>query len=91
MFAKHPTETGRNRTRLTIHYEGSRDLAPRDEYPLADDWAVASRVKLTHEAIGVEVRRGTFEVVVDGDRVGSVEMNDTIDKAGNHGTACFRR
>jgi hypothetical protein len=44
-------------------------------------------LKLTHKAIGVEVRRGTFDVVVDGERVGSVEMNDTIEipiEAGHH-------
>ena len=36
-------------------------------------------LKLTHKAIGVEVRRGPFDVLVDGQRVGSVEMNDTIE------------
>ena|ERR1700733_12880445 len=36
-------------------------------------------LKLTHKAIGVEVRRGPYEVVVDGNPVGSVEMNDTIE------------
>jgi hypothetical protein len=34
---------------------------------------------LTHKAIGVEVRRGTYDVVLDGERVGSLEMNDTIE------------
>lgn len=33
---------------------------------------------LTHKAIGAEVRRGPYDVVVDGQRVGSVEMNDTF-------------
>lgn len=36
-------------------------------------------LKLTHKAIGVEVRRGRFDVVLDGKRVASVEMNDTIE------------
>ena len=36
-------------------------------------------LKVRHEAIGVEVRRGTYDVVVDGDRVGSVELNDTFE------------
>ena len=36
-------------------------------------------LKLTHKAIGAEVRRGTFEAVVDGNRVGSVDMNETIE------------
>jgi hypothetical protein len=34
---------------------------------------------LTHKAIGVEVRRGAYEVVVDGQSAGSVAMNDTIE------------
>ena|SRR5665213_422131 len=37
---------------------------------------MSATLKLTHKAIGVEVRRGTFDVVVDGGRVGSLEMND---------------
>jgi len=36
-------------------------------------------LRLTHKAIGVEVRRGTYDVVLDGERVGSLEMNDTIE------------
>ena len=36
-------------------------------------------LKLTHKAIGAEVRRGTYDVVVDGERAGSVEMNQTIE------------
>ena len=39
---------------------------------------MAATLKLTHRAIGVEVRRGKFDVVVDGKRVGSLELNDTI-------------
>ena len=35
-------------------------------------------LKLTHKAIGAEVRRGTYDVMVDGERAGSVEMNNTI-------------
>jgi len=34
---------------------------------------------LTHRAIGAEVRRGTYDAMVDGEPVGSVEMNDTIE------------
>ena len=48
---------------------------------------MSATLKLTHKAIGVEVRRGTFDIVVDGERVGSLEMNDTIEipiKAGQH-------
>jgi hypothetical protein len=40
---------------------------------------MTATLKLTHKAIGAEVRRGTFDVVVDGKRVGSLEMNDTIE------------
>ena len=48
---------------------------------------MSATLKLTHEAIGAEVRRGTYDLVVDGKRVGSVEMNDTIEipiEAGHH-------
>jgi hypothetical protein len=40
---------------------------------------MSATLRLTHKAIGVEVRRGPFDVLVDGERVGSVEMNDTIE------------
>jgi hypothetical protein len=40
---------------------------------------VAATLKVTHKAIGVEVRRGTYDVVVDGARAGSVELNDTFE------------
>jgi hypothetical protein len=40
---------------------------------------MSATLKLTHKAIGAEVRRGPYDVVVDGERVGSVEMNDTIE------------
>ena len=40
---------------------------------------MSATLKLTHKAIGVEVRRGTYDVEVDGKRVGAVEMNDTIE------------
>ena len=44
-------------------------------------------LRLTHKAVGAEVRRGTFDVIVDGERVGSVEMNRSIEvpiEAGRH-------
>ena len=40
---------------------------------------MSAMLKLTHKAFGAEVRRGTYDVVVDGERVGCVEMNDTIE------------
>ena len=48
---------------------------------------MSATLKLAHKAIGVEVRRGTYDVVLDGEHVGSVEMNDTIEmpiEAGRH-------
>jgi hypothetical protein len=43
------------------------------------DQQMSATLKLTHKAIGAEVRRDPYHVVVDGERVGSVEMNDTVD------------
>jgi hypothetical protein len=43
------------------------------------DRYLSATLKLTHKAIGAEVRRGTYDVVVDDERIGSVEMNDTIE------------
>jgi hypothetical protein len=40
---------------------------------------MAATLKLTHRAIGVEVRRGTYDVVLDGERVGSLELDDPIE------------
>jgi hypothetical protein len=48
---------------------------------------VSATLKLTHKAIGAEVRRGAYDVMVDDERVGSVEMNKTIEipiKSGRH-------
>jgi hypothetical protein len=43
------------------------------------DQQMSATLKLTHKAIGAEVRRGAYDVVVDGQRVGSVEMNNTVE------------
>ncbi len=40
---------------------------------------MTATVKVTHKAIGVEVRRGTYDVVVDGLHAGSVEMNHAVE------------
>jgi hypothetical protein len=40
---------------------------------------MSATLTLSHKAIGAEVRRGTYDVVVDGERAGSVEMNDTFE------------
>ena len=38
---------------------------------------MTATLKVTHKAIGAEVRRGTYDIAVDGQLAGSVEMNDT--------------
>ena len=40
---------------------------------------MAATLKLSHTTIGVEVRRGTYDAVVDGAPAGSVELNATIE------------
>ncbi len=40
---------------------------------------MSATLQVTHKAIGAEVRRGPYEVVLDGERRGSVDMNDTIE------------
>ena len=40
---------------------------------------MSATLKVTHKALGAEVRRDAYDVLVDGVRAGSVEMNDTIE------------
>jgi hypothetical protein len=40
---------------------------------------MAATLRLTHKAVGAEVRRGTYDIVADGQPAGSVDMNKTID------------
>ena len=40
---------------------------------------MSATLRLTHKAIGVEVRRAPYEILLDGERVGSVDMNDTLE------------
>jgi hypothetical protein len=40
---------------------------------------LAGTLKLTRRAAGIELRRGRFDVSVDGTNVGSLERNDTIE------------
>lgn len=40
---------------------------------------MSATLRLTHKAIGAEVRRGTYDVVLDGTHVGSVVMNGTFE------------
>jgi hypothetical protein len=46
---------------------------------LKGDQTVAAALKLTHKAIGAEVRRNSYEILVDGRPAGSVTMNDTTE------------
>jgi len=48
---------------------------------------MTATLELTHKSIGVEVRRGPYDVVVDGHSAGSLEMNRTLEipvEAGRH-------
>jgi hypothetical protein len=40
---------------------------------------VSATLKLTHKAIGAEVRRGSYDIVLDGQSAGSLEMNATME------------
>jgi hypothetical protein len=40
---------------------------------------MTATLKVTHKAIGVEVRRRAYDVVVDGKSAGSLAMNDTLE------------
>lgn len=40
---------------------------------------MSATLTVTHKTIGAEVRRGTYEVELDGKRVGSVAMNETFE------------
>ncbi len=40
---------------------------------------MSATLKVTHKAIGAEVRRGAYEIEVDGKHIGTVDMNDTFE------------
>jgi hypothetical protein len=40
---------------------------------------MAATLRLVHKTIGVEVRRGTYDVILDGERVALLELNDPIE------------
>jgi hypothetical protein len=40
---------------------------------------VAAILKLTREGVGMELRRGTFDVMIDGQRVGPIELHDSLE------------
>jgi hypothetical protein len=39
---------------------------------------MTATLELTHKSIGVEVRRGAYDVYIDAHHAGTVEMNDTL-------------
>lgn len=48
---------------------------------------MAATLKLTREGVGIELRRGTFDVLVDGDSVGLIDWHDTVEvpvESGRH-------
>lgn len=40
---------------------------------------MTATLKMTHKSIGAEVRRGTYDILVDGRLAGSVKMNETTE------------
>lgn len=40
---------------------------------------MSATLRVTHKTIGVEIRRATYDVVVDGKRAGSLELNETVE------------
>jgi len=40
---------------------------------------MTATLKLTHSSIGVEVRRGVYDIIIDGQPSGAVAMNNTIE------------
>lgn len=48
---------------------------------------MSSQLTLKREGVGIELRRGPFEIVLDGDRAGSIERHQTVElpvEAGQH-------
>ena len=50
------------------------------ERVVGSDWRLlmSATLQLSHTSIGVEVRRATYEIVLDGQPAGSLKMNQTI-------------
>jgi hypothetical protein len=40
---------------------------------------VSATLRLTREGVGIELRRGQFEALVDGKNVGSLERHETVE------------
>jgi energy-coupling factor transporter ATP-binding protein EcfA2 len=56
----------------TVRTVGTRHSSRRET-------KMAATLKLTREGFGIELRRGTFDVLIDGDRVASITWHDTIE------------
>ena len=41
---------------------------------------MSATLRLTREGTGIELRRGRFEIVADGNSVGSLERHETVEK-----------
>ena len=52
---------------------------PADSADTEKSLKMSATLKLKHKSIGAEVRRGTYDIVVDGQYAGSLEMNATIE------------
>jgi hypothetical protein len=40
---------------------------------------MSATLRLTRQGVGMELRRGTFDIVVDGQRVGPIEWHDSLE------------
>jgi hypothetical protein len=83
-----PSVVERHGTRALSPGTGVANAYP-EETPVMNEGssAVSATFTLRHNAIGVEVRRRPYDVMLDGERVGSVSVNDTFAmsiEAGRH-------
>lgn len=42
---------------------------------------MSATLRLTREGTGIELRRGRFEILVDGESVGSLELHETVESS----------
>lgn len=63
--------------------DGGNQTRPRtaQDRRQEEEITLSATLKLTHKTIGVEVRRGTYDVLLDGDHVRSLELNGTFEMA----------
>ena len=46
---------------------------------------MSATLRMTREAIAIELRRGPFEITIDGKNVGSVQLHETVETSVNPG------